>query len=316
MSVTTSTLNGALERVERFLFEAPVLEALLARREAGQHAPEDAETAELLITELYTFQSEDGSFEGNLVRTAEALLLLGALQRTPARDERCDNAVAWMLRQRDLPGRFAEGCDTTNHQLGICSHFLTGFFSPGSPDTSLEGLVFSNGLRFQTDDDARLACSARALRACVRWSEGIGEHIGLISALEKLATMTFRPIYRDTLGNAAGLEVIAALLMLPHAEEHTPVVQSALGRLVALQRGDGSWPELEVLHVAEVLLSALANDYSSPAIDAALKRAAELLVLTQHENGSWSTAPEPQRTYIGWRVLRQVAHPERLATQA
>jgi hypothetical protein len=138
----------------------------------------------------------------------------------------------------------------------------------------------------------------------------------LISALEKLATMTFRPVYRNTLGNAACLEVISALVELPHAEEHTPIVQSALSRLVALQRGDGSWPELEALHVAEVLLSAVANDYASPAIDAALKRTAELLVLTQHENGSWSTAPDPHRTYVGWRVLRHVAHQERPVRQA
>ena len=293
-----------------------MLEALLARREAGQEAPDDAEVAELLMTELFAFQLQDGSFDGSLVRTAEALLLLGALQPTPARDERCNHAVAWMLHQRDLPGRFAEGCDPTTHQLGICSHYLTGFFSPGSPEASLEGLVFSNGLRFPTDDDARLACSARALRACVRWSGSISEHIGLVSALEKLATMAFRPVYRDTLGNAACLEVIAALIMLPHSEEHTPIVQSALSRLAALQRGDGSWPELEAVHVAEVLLSALANDYPSSALHAALKRAAELLVVTQHENGSWSTAQDPQRTYIGWRVLRQVAESERLATQA
>jgi hypothetical protein len=316
VSVTASTLNAALAQTERFLLAAPVLEALLARREAHQEAPEDAETAELLMTELFTFQLQDGSFDGSLVRTMEALLLLGALQPTLTRDERCDNAVAWMLQQRDLPGQFAEGCNATTHQLRICSHFLAGFFSPGSPDTSLEGLVFSNGLRFQSDEDARLGCSARALRACLRWSGRISEHIGLIGGLEKIATMTFRPVYRDTLGSAACLEVIAALLILPHSEEHTPIVQSALSRLVALQRADGSWPELEVTHVAEVLLSSLTHDYSSPAIHAALKRAAELLVLTQRENGSWSTAPDPHRTYISWRVLRQVAEAEGAATHA
>ena len=88
MSVTVSTLSGALARAERFLLEAPVLEALLARREAGQEAPDDAETADLLMAELFAFQLQDGSFDGSLVRTADALLLLGALQPTPARDER------------------------------------------------------------------------------------------------------------------------------------------------------------------------------------------------------------------------------------
>jgi hypothetical protein len=310
--VTPSSLNGALARAEQFLLGAPALEALLARREAGREEPDDAETAALLMEEVFTFQRADGSFDGNLVRTAESLLLLGSLQPIPARDERCGNAVAWMLQQRDVPGRFAGTCDPTAHQLGVCSHFLTGFFSPGPREVPLDGLMFSNGLRFNSDDDARLAASARALRACLRWSSGIGEHIALISALEKIAAMMFRPVYRETLGNAASLEVLAALIALPPEGDHTTVVQSALGRLVSLQRADGTWPELEALHVADVLLSALTHDYASPAIHGALTRAAELLVVTQHENGSWSNALDPQRTYIGWRVLRQVARSEGL----
>jgi hypothetical protein len=60
------------------------------------------------------------------------------------------------------------------------------------------------------------------------------------------------------------------------------------------------------------LLSAVTHDYSSPAIQGALSRAAMLLVVTQHENGSWSNALDAQRTYIGWRVLRQVARSEKL----
>jgi hypothetical protein len=49
-------------------------------------------------------------------------------------------------------------------------------------------------------------------------------------------------------------------------------------------------------------------------LEGALQRCAELLVVTQHENGSWSNVPDPQRTYIGWRVLRHAAFSEKANT--
>jgi hypothetical protein len=173
--------------------------------------------------------SEDGSFDGDLVRTAESLLLLGSLQATPARDERCDNAVAWMLQQRDVPRRFAGTCDPAAHQLGVCSHFLTGFFSPGPREVPLDGLRFSNGLQFNTDEDARLAASARAASAALEQRDRRTHRTD--QRAQKLAAMIFRRCIE--IRWAVPSSRCSPLIDLPPEGDHTTVVQGALGRLAA-----------------------------------------------------------------------------------
>ena len=314
MSVTTSAVNAAFDRVDRFLQAAPVLEVLFARRLAERSEPDDVETAEILAAELFASRAEDGSWEGSLIRTAESLLLLGQLLPDQKREERCNTSVAWLLHQKDQPGRFAERCTPDRHKLSICAHFMEGFFSPGPRHVSFEYLTLSNRLVIPDDEDARLAASALALRAVARWSDLPSGLASQLRAMDNLATMSFRPVYKPVIGAGAFTVVLSALVEIEQTPERRELLQAAFNRLAALQRGDGSWPDLEAVHAAELLLLALTNGYSSPVLESALQRSAALLVVTQHENGSWSNVLDPQRTYIGWRLVRHAALSEKANT--
>ena len=78
--MNASPVLVALTRVERLLFEAPVLESIIARREAGEPGNVDVDTADALASELRAHQSPDGSWGGSLALTSEAQHLLADLR--------------------------------------------------------------------------------------------------------------------------------------------------------------------------------------------------------------------------------------------
>jgi hypothetical protein len=303
--VTRTVLEGALKRVESLLLEANVVEAVLARREAGVATVDDDENVSALAEELLTHQQSDGSWNGDTGRTAEALLLLGELLVDSPSHEQALHAVEWLRLRQDQPGSFESGCDVQRHALDICAHALPGgFFSAGSPQLDLSGRTLANGLRFPDDADARLGLSALALRASMRWTPPTENDVRQISGLTRLAEHAYRSGKPAPAGAAALTQVMAALAAAPRGPEIAASLHGALSRLASMQRADGSWSDLEAFHVLDLFLGAMRRGYGSSLFDSAVQRAAEMLTFTQKSNGSWGGGADPYQLLTSWRALR------------
>ena len=302
---STEALEPALRRAEEALFSAVVLEAVLARREAGRGRPEDEGHTGALAAELITFQGPEGSWGKDLLRTAEALLLLHALTPDPApasRDPR-DRGVAWIRSRQGEPGAFAEGCTPERHALRFCEHFITGFFSPAGPGIDLSSVTLSNGVRFGGDAAARLGVSCVALRSLLRWGvrgPDIDSHVdGVRSIVTGVALNA--PSFLSVSGYVSA---IGALVEAPRDTRNDAAVAAGLERLASLQRGDGSWRGGDAFHVLDALVRAVDLGHSSASALTAIRRAAGMLALLQREDGMWGRETGPERAMTGWRTLR------------
>ncbi len=287
MPITQAPLAGALKRVDSLLLAMPVVEGVLARREAGRSTADDAGNLAALADELLEHQDADGSWKGDVGRTSEALLLLGELLAETPTHERAQRGVDW-LRLQDQPG-------------------IVG--------TDLAGHTLANGIRFLNDSDARAGLSALAVRASLRWSTDADHGARQIDALIRLAEQAFRAGRPSAVGAATLMQVLAALAAAPRSAEVTGALRGALSRLASTQRADGSWSGLEAFHVLDLLLMAIGRGYASPLFDSAIMRAAENLALTQRPNGSWGSPVDPYRLLIGWRALRHSVLPQELPVQ-
>lgn len=304
--MTVPGLADALARVERLLFASPVLEAFIARREAGQADAGDEGTADALAAELLFHQSPNGSWGDSLALTAEALILIEDLSPLESGvHESVERALAWIRTRQRASGAWAQECSADRHEAGFCPHFTTGFFSPGPRNVSFAGTLLSTGARFPTDDDARLALSALALRVVLRHQAPSTDDLLHVEAMRRLAALLFRD--HTAISTPAAVTVLATLARLPRTPSHVAAVHGGLSRLAGSQRGDGSWPGAEMFHIADALLVAERSGYGSPVFDAAFRRAASLLVSTQQRDGSWGNDAGPYRLLIGWRTLRHVA---------
>jgi hypothetical protein len=304
--MTLPGLAEGLARAEQRLFSAPVLEAFIARREAGLAPETDEGTADALAHELLSHQSPNGSWGDNLALTAEALALLGDLD--PPKGSIADSlarALSWIRSRQRAPGAWAQECTPDRHDAGLCPHFTTGFFSPGPRSHTFAGTSLSTGARFTSDDDARLALSAYTLRVVLGYQQPSTDDLLQIDALRRLAALLFRD--RTNISTPAAVTVLATLAVMPRSPSHVAIVHGALSRLAGSQRGDGSWPGAEMFHVADALMLAERAGYGSPVFDAALARTANLLILTQQPDGSWGSDTGPYRLLTGWRTLRHVA---------
>ncbi len=302
---TADSLAAALNRMERTLFRWPVLEAVIARREAGVPEPSDPRRAAALAATICDRAAPDGSWCSDLIRTAETLLLLREIALVPdARTgETAAAASAWLLGRRDKPGRFGEGCDAASHEAGLCEHVMTGLFSAADPAIDLGGTMLATGGRFQSDAAARFAASCLALRALVAWNQyDAGLEPGLAAVRSVL--MRHAPA-AEPLGCAGYVCAIAAVGAVRDSEPDRVAALSGLARLASVQRGDGSWPGVDLFHVLEALTSpSLAWHRLDPA-EAAIRRAAGMLSLMQGPDGSSGMETGPTRTLAGWRTLRR-----------
>jgi hypothetical protein len=305
--MTTAPVTEALAKAETRLFDMPVLESFIARREAARATEGAAETANALVHELLSHQSANGSWGGSLVLTAEALLLLRDLRPFDAdARESVGRSLEWLRVRQRAPGSWSDVCSPDRHAAALCHHFAAGFFSPGPrTSASFAGTVLATGAQLPTDDDARLAISALALRAVLDYRPPSQDDLLQIEALRRVSAFLFRD--RTGISTPAAVTVLATLARAPRTPGHVAVVHGALSRLAGLQRGDGSWPGAEMFHVADALLVAVENGYGSPLFDAAITRSAEMLVLTQQPDGSWGSDAGPYRLLTGWRTLRYVA---------
>jgi hypothetical protein len=296
----------ALSRTQEHLLQLHVLESFIARRELDGGTAEDDEIVGAVGDELLSHQSADGSWGGNLAVTAEALLLLSDLHVPSRFATRVARAEQWLRKRRSLPGRYNEGCDAERHAGSLCEHFAGGFFSPGPPERDFSGARLANGLCFGSDRDARLGLSALALRAVRHWSRCSVDDLLHLDALARIASRALRS--GKTSSMPCLMMVFSALTAAPRRPEFINVLHGALTRLAGAQRADGSWPDADPFHVAEVFLLAIQRGYGSPVFDAALVRAAEMLALMQHADGTWGPEIGSPRLLSGWRTLRYAAH--------
>lgn len=295
----------AQSRTQDHLFQLHVLESFIARRELEGGTPEDDEIVGAVGDELLSHQSTDGSWGGNLGATAEALLLLSDLHVPSRFATPVARAEQWLRKRRSVPGRYNEGCDPERHAESLCEHFAGGFFSPGPPDRDFSGTRLGNGLVFGSDRDARLGLSALALRAVRYWSRSTMDDLLHLDALARVAHRALRS--GKTSSMACLITMLAALTAAPRRPEFINVLHGALTRLAGVQRADGSWPDADPFHVADVFLLAIQRGYGSPVFDAALTRTAEMLALTQHPDGTWGPEIGSPRLLSGWRTLRYAA---------
>lgn len=302
------TLARAVQRADSAVLEAPVLEAVLARREAGEPRLADEGHAFALVEELCTFRRDDGSWGGDLVRTAEALLLAHALTPRPAVEVRgaVDAGASWIRSRQGVPGAFAEGCTPERHALRFCEHFITGFFSPAAPSADLSSLTLASGIRFGGDAAARLGASCLALRALLRWGfEGadIDSHVDGVRGIVTGVALN-APSFISVAGYIAA---VGALAEAPPDPRNKAAVGAGLERIAGLQRADGSWRGVDAFHVLDALLAAAARGHRTASADGAIARAARMLALLQREDGAWGRETGPERTLTGWRALHYAA---------
>ena len=296
----------ALERAEELLFELPVVEAFIARRESGDARVDDHETIEAAANELLAHQSSDGSWGDSVALTSEALLLLADLGIPAPMFPIVERAQQWLRTRRGVEGTYVEGCSADRHELGICEHFAGGFFSPAPYHQDLSGTRLTNGLLFLTDAEARLGISALALHAVRRWRRASVDDTLQLDALRRIVTAASRGDWA-VISLPTMTLVLTALTLGPRTPEFITVLHGSLTRVAGMQRADGSWPGADLFHVADLYLYATQAGYGSPVFDAALARTAEALARTQNADGSWGHDPGPYRLLTGWRTLRYAA---------
>lgn len=306
-------MSQAVARSEDRLLRADAAEGLMARRELGRPRPDDAELAASLMGGILETQADDGSWDGALVQTADTLLRLRALAAVdagasgPGAAERgIARGIAWLRGRQGEPGRYGDGCSAERHRLGLCHHFLGGFFSPAPGTAPIAPLRLPTDGEIEAEPDARLAASCIALHALFllgRDSTDLRLHVEglrrIVGLWDRWTTELFVP--------TVGLLALRALLAAPQTSATHGALDRGLAMVRDSQRADGSWPEADIFIALDLLLGAANAGYAGHDWNAALKRGASLLGAMQSEDGAWGRESPPLRTLIGWRVLREAA---------
>lgn len=295
---------AAVERVTRRLLQSPVYEAVLARREAGCGVADDLSLLDELAQVVVQEQHESGSWGGSLLRTAEALLLLHEFQsRSMEVTAAVARALHWLAHQQNQVGRFGDPCENDLHQAQVCHHFATGFYAEPLLRERNRSWILASGLELRDPRGFTFAASALALRAVVTWRMPGPADTEHLDVLRRVAHSAFRG-GAPRLPVGAVLAGLGALAAAPRTPGGMTAVHGALSRLAGLQRADGSWPGIDIIHVLDLLLFAIVRGYGSPLFDAAICRAADQLVVMLRPDGTWGAAETPARALIGWRALR------------
>lgn len=302
-------LNRALERTAEFLEKRSGAVALIARAEIGRAGDDDELEGTRLIRSLLDEQSRDGSFDGDLARTAQVLMEMREISNAAGLSEvdpGIGRALDWLRSRQGQPGRWSDGCTDERHAAGLCHHFLGGFFSPAPPDAALEPLDVSCGITLEEDGDIRFVSSCLALRALWRWdahAPDAGLHLdGVQRALEQ-ATPPVVELSPET-----ALEGLVTLLDDPDASDAgLETVVHGLEDLATRQLGDGSWTNVDVFHTLDVLLRASERGLVTGAVARALDHSARLLASAQQPDGSWGSEAADRRALLGWRAMRWAA---------
>ena len=296
-------LELAARRAREYLLSgaAGPVERELARMQVERRPVEPAVRARVAADQL-----PDGSWKAGLGATARALLVLRLL--ATERDETVQAGVAWMRQRRRSDASFVGGCDPERHAASLCAHRAGGFFAP-TPSDGEPPTCWLLGTRLE-GRPAALALSCMALTAEAAWQAAELDAQLHAQVLRRLALERGSWMPPRSEPPAAFLAVIRALLELGGDDA---AAWHGVMMVLRSQRGDGSWPEVDTFLVLDVLLRAAAAGYGGPSLDRSVRRAAELLAVTQRPDGGWgadlpgsseeAAAFGLTRDLIGWRAL-------------
>jgi hypothetical protein len=265
----SSERSVAQGRLAEYFAERKTRAGVLARRLLGSEAHDDGALTEHLIRERRLKTRIDGSMDGGLVSTAWTaweLLELGA----PTDQAGVVRMVGYLLGRQDQPGRvFGEGCRPYTHERGLCSHYLSGFFSAAPGEYPIAPLNFPTGIAVIDERAARFAASCFALRSVVRAGEdrreSVHRHVASLLGLAGLWSGEGEVWPPDIQFLAFGAIASAPLDLRDRAG-------SAMAKVLDRQKADGSWSGADPFHAADMVLRGPTREAR-----AAVKRAAPLL---------------------------------------
>ena len=174
--------------------------------------------------------------------------------------------VGWLLARQQQAGRFGEGCTDDRHARGLCHHFLSGFFSPASPEEPVAPLAFPFGTTLRDEAEARFAASCFALRAVLRARQerrpGVLDHVTGLLSMGQVWGGWGGPWSQDA--------VLFALGGVAHAPlDYRERVERLAGGIARRQRPDGHWNGADQILALDVMLS-IPAEMAQAAVRAAL----------------------------------------------
>lgn len=305
----SESLARAVAAAQAWLSSTGQPEAAIAAHESG--AADSDEYARRWVDRLLDQQEPSGSWGGDVIATAEALLAVqelraaaGLLERRPE----INRALDWLRARQGVAGAWTDGCSPDRHQRGLCHHFMGGFFSPGPPEVPQPEAWLRNGLHLRGDAEVRFAASAVALRCVLRWGSGGADARLHLEGLRRVLSLWAE-------GPPAGLST-ASLLAAAHAlifssdRADQEAAERGLRLIAGKQRGDGSWVEADAFQALEVFGAAADAGLDLDRTRRALWHGARLLIASQQSDGSWGREHGARRTLIAWRTFRRLEPPE------
>ncbi len=287
-------LDEAVERAASFFAERETRAGVQARALLRRVRRGDNELAEHLIRERRRATRMDGSVNGSLIQTAWTtweLLELGC----PRDHAAVVRTLGYVLSTQNGAGHFAEGCTEQRHEIKMCCHYVSGFFSPATRDETAAAVAFPSGVMITGEEAARFAASCFALRIVLLAGED--RRPGVQTHLESLVLLS------DALENAHGIWspdlvcfALGAFAAAPF--EYRPHMQRLTARATDCQDSEGNWVGVDLFHALDVLLAV-----PTPAAQTAVLQTAPTLCTLQRGSGAFDDAAHEQRALIGLRAL-------------
>lgn len=303
--MTAESVARALGTAQEWLLSQDEPEASVARHEAG--LADSDEEAVRWIRRILDGQDETGSWGGDLVTTAEALLAIRELRTAAGVVELAPGvgrARDWMRSRRGVPGTWADGCSPDRHRVGLCHHFAGGLFSAAPPEVPFEEVRLRCGARVVGDGEVRLVASTIALRCAMGWDTA-GRDEGLhLAALRQVVRTWGEPAFPD-LTTTALLAAVHALVE-SDSEDDRSAAEHGLRLVGGKQRGDGSWVETDAFQALDVIGAAVDAGIAGGRTREMLWHGARLLIASQQADGSWGRDKGARRALIAWRTFRRV----------
>lgn len=282
-----------------------------ARGDEAAYAEEGRAEARRWIQRILDRQDPDGSWDGDLLATAEALDTLAEIRNAAGlreQDPGIGRGLSWLRRSRGEPGTWTDGCSPERHAMALCHHFAGGFFSPGVTDAAA-GARLRNGVGVAGENEVRFVSSSAALGALLRWSAPTTDarlHLEVLRRVVSLWPASPPP----ELSSTALLAAVQALLRSDASADRS-AAERGLAVVAGKQRADGSWADTEAFHAIEVFGEAHAAGLTSEQIRRGLWYGARLLTSTQKSDGSWGGDQAPRRALIACRTFRRAEDPAR-----
>ena len=245
-----STYEPALASLSEFFRDRQTRAGVVARRILGIPQSHDIKLTEQLVQERRRRTRLDGGVGGWVVATtwsAWELLQLGC----PADHTGLCRMMGYLLARQDQPGRFGEGCSERRHKLGLCHHFVSGFFSPATKDVAVAPLAFPSGVVFTREWEARFGASCFALRTALQARqdrrESIRRHVDSLFHLAERWQAGQLPGSLDVAFASLGAVAMAPLAYRKRTDE-------LFAYLAGQQQADGRWPNTSMFHAVDTLL--------------------------------------------------------------